>query len=449
MRGFSLNLHNMSVVVMALDLLFVVSILTFAYYLFGDVLFLNAETALQGMQFVALLGAACFSMGLYNDCYELPANLLTKVLIVFLITFAVMLCLSVLPIFSGVQARAVFIFTLIGCAGVLVTRCVAAAAAKRERFCRRVLVVGEAVDAERLHQLHRAAHTTRFSFIGSGIETAEARRRDAARLTHIRRSAQVHELVLPDDRRLDPDMTAAILQARLEGVRITVLSAFLEKETHKIELSCEESHRLILTCSARRTWFSRALKRLIDVVGSVVLLLFTLPLIVLVAILIKLDDGGPIFYRQKRVGLGNRPFMLTKLRTMRVDAEAGSPSRWASVGDDRITRVGRYLRRPRIDEIPQLFDILCGHMSLVGPRPEQLTICERLNTTIPLYGYRHLVPPGLTGWAQINFPYAASIEEAEEKTRYDLYYLKNGSVILDLMILMHTVRIVLFGQGAR
>ena len=191
-----------------------------------------------------------------------------------------------------------------------------------------------------------------------------------------------------------------------------------------------------------------AVRRARDVAGSLLLLALTLPLLLLVACLIKLDSRGPVLYRQDRVGLHGRVFTMLKFRTMRIDAEADGP-RWTAERDPRVTRFGAFVRASRIDELPQLINVLRGEMSLVGPRPERPYFVEQLALVIPRYDERTRVLPGLTGWAQVNYPYGASVEDAQAKLTYDLYYLRNQSLLLDLHILVATARVVLFGIGAR
>jgi exopolysaccharide biosynthesis polyprenyl glycosylphosphotransferase len=177
-------------------------------------------------------------------------------------------------------------------------------------------------------------------------------------------------------------------------------------------------------------------------------LFLSLPLGVLTAILIKIDSRGPVLYKQERVGKNGRPFVLTKFRSMRVDAEKAGPV-WASKTDERTTRVGRIIRKIRIDEIPQFWNIVRGEMSFVGPRPERPHFVAQLAQEIPYYEQRHLIAPGLTGWAQIKYPYGASIEDARQKLQYDLFYIKNYSLLLDAIILFETIKIILFGRGAQ
>jgi exopolysaccharide biosynthesis polyprenyl glycosylphosphotransferase len=190
-------------------------------------------------------------------------------------------------------------------------------------------------------------------------------------------------------------------------------------------------------------------KRLFDIVWGTLLILLTLPIMLVTGILILMESSGPIFYRQQRVGLNGRLFYLIKFRSMRTDAEKDGQPRWASATDDRVTRVGRVIRRLRIDELPQLFSVLIGHMSLVGPRPERPYFVARLIKEMPYYAVRHSVKPGVTGWAQVRYHYGASIEDSAEKLQYDLYYVKNNSLLLDFVVLFETVGVVLMCKGSQ
>jgi exopolysaccharide biosynthesis polyprenyl glycosylphosphotransferase len=182
-----------------------------------------------------------------------------------------------------------------------------------------------------------------------------------------------------------------------------------------------------------------AVKRLFDIVCSLVLIVIGAPIMLAAALAIKLDSRGPVLYRQERVGLNGRPFLVTKFRSMRQDAEQDGQPRWATVQDDRVTRVGAFMRKTRIDELPQLFNVLKGEMSLVGPRPERPFFVEQLTEQIPYFAVRQSVKPGVTGWAQVRYQYGATVEDAAEKLQYDLYYVKNHSLFLDIMVLFETV----------
>jgi exopolysaccharide biosynthesis polyprenyl glycosylphosphotransferase len=199
----------------------------------------------------------------------------------------------------------------------------------------------------------------------------------------------------------------------------------------------------------RRGALGRAAKQSIDFALGICLLVLTLPIMLLTALAIWFEDGAPVLYRQERVGLNGRRFQILKFRSMRKDAEADGVPRWAEIGDCRVTRVGSLIRRSRADELPQIFNVLRGEMSFVGPRPERPAIIDELSREIPYYRSRHCVKPGITGWAQVSFPYGASVDDAREKLAYDLYYIKNGGLMLDLLILIQTVRVILWPEGSR
>lgn len=240
-----------------------------------------------------------------------------------------------------------------------------------------------------------------------------------------------------------------LLDCKMSGVRVTDYLSFVERELGRIDLRALEPDWLVFSDGFNTNVVLNATIRLFDIVASLLLIIFTLPIIVVTAILVKLDSPGDILYRQERVGLNGTVFSLVKFRSMRSDAEATAGPRWAGVNDDRVTRVGRFIRMTRIDELPQVFNVLRGEMSMVGPRPERPYFVETLSRAIPYYRERHRVKPGITGWAQINYPYGASIEDAREKLSYDLYYVKNRSLFLNALILLQTVKVVLWPAGVR
>jgi len=233
------------------------------------------------------------------------------------------------------------------------------------------------------------------------------------------------------------------------GIRVFDEARFSEQQLGRLELDLLNAGALRSAVSRNTTWYANAATRAFDILGCVLLVVLTLPVMVVTALLVKLDSPGPIFYRQLRAGLNGRPFMLVKFRSMTVDAEASGAAQWAQSRDPRITRVGALIRPLRIDELPQLLNVLRGEMSLIGPRPERPVFIEQLAQVIPHYHERSAVKPGITGWAQVNFPYGASVEDAREKLAYDLYYVKYRGVLLDLLILASTVRVILFRDGAR
>lgn len=240
-----------------------------------------------------------------------------------------------------------------------------------------------------------------------------------------------------------------LLGCKLTGVQVHDDVSFWERHLGRIDLANTDPNWLLFADGFPSGPFADAVRRGLDIAISLLFLIFTVPLTLVAALAIKCDTAGPVFYRQERVGLHGRVFTLMKFRSMHIDAEAGGTPRWATRNDPRVTRVGAFIRSTRIDELPQLLNVLRGEMSLIGPRPERPLFVEELARIIPLYRDRTWVKPGITGWAQVNFPYGASVEDAREKLSYDLYYVKNRSLLLDLLILVSTIRVILFREGAR
>jgi sugar transferase (PEP-CTERM system associated) len=241
-----------------------------------------------------------------------------------------------------------------------------------------------------------------------------------------------------------------LLRIKTTGVHVNDLSSFLERETGRVDLDSLNPSWLIFSegFSAGRRLSSIG-KRLFDIIVSAIILALMGPIILLTALLVKLESKGPAFFRQRRVGLYGQHFEILKLRSMREDAEVGGVAVWAQKDDPRVTRIGSVIRKLRIDELPQAWSVLKGEMSFVGPRPERPQFVADLEARLPYYAERHMVKPGITGWAQINYPYGASIEDARHKLEYDLYYAKNYTPFLDVLILLQTVRVVLWPEGAR
>jgi sugar transferase (PEP-CTERM system associated) len=232
-------------------------------------------------------------------------------------------------------------------------------------------------------------------------------------------------------------------------VRVHEFASFIERESGRVDLRSLNPSWLIFSdgfSGGRRV--SAVAKRLFDLAFSLILLVLTAPVVLLAALAVKAETKGPAFYRQKRVGLYGETFDIIKIRSMRIDAEVGGKAVWAKKDDPRVTRVGNFLRKTRIDELPQAWSVLSGKMSFVGPRPERPQFVHDLEARLPYYAERHVVKPGITGWAQINYPYGASVEDAREKLEYDLYYAKNYTPFLDLLILMQTLRVILWPENA-
>jgi len=259
---------------------------------------------------------------------------------------------------------------------------------------------------------------------------------------------QIHTIAvcLEDRRAVLPVQT--LLDMKVMGLDVVDGHHLYEDESGRLSIDLLKPSALIFSPGFRGGTFTMGLKRIVDIVVSAAGLIVLAPLFALLGVLIKLDSPGPVFYRQMRVGLRGQPYLIWKLRSMNRDAEKSGPC-WATAEDPRISRLGRWLRRLRLDELPQLLNVLKGEMSLVGPRPERPVFVQDLRSSIPYYDLRHTVKPGITGWAQTRFRYGASAEDAHIKLQYDLYYVKNFSLTLDLRILAKTARVMLCGKGAR
>ncbi len=271
---------------------------------------------------------------------------------------------------------------------------------------------------------------------------------DAYSLAKYTRSVGAREVVVATDERRGMPV-AQLLHCKVAGLNVVDYLTFWERENGKIDVEALQPSWLIYSDGFRQGAVIDAIKRLFDIAVSLLLLAFVLPLMIMSAIAVRLDSPGPLLYRQERVGHQGKIFTVLKFRSMREDAERDGAPKWATTSDPRITRVGAFLRKFRIDELPQLFNVLRGDMSFVGPRPERQYFVEQLTQAIPFYGERHSVKPGITGWAQVNYPYGASLDDARQKLSFDLYYVKNRTIFLDLVILVQTVRVILFSEGAR
>lgn len=240
-----------------------------------------------------------------------------------------------------------------------------------------------------------------------------------------------------------------LLECKMHGIKVTDIATFFERERGHIRMDSLYPSWLVFGGGFDQSVFRTTVKRVFDVIASLLILLVSLPVILLAMILILIEDGRPIFYRQERIGKGGKIFSVIKFRSMRKDAEKEGQPQWAATGDLRVTKIGKIIRKLRIDELPQIINVLKGEMSFVGPRPERPYFVDMLLAKVPYYNVRHSIKPGITGWAQVRYPYGSSVEDAIEKLQYDLYYVKNHSLFLDLIILIDTVSVVLLGKGGR
>ncbi|HEV7268357.1 MAG TPA: exopolysaccharide biosynthesis polyprenyl glycosylphosphotransferase [Falsiroseomonas sp.] len=405
----------------------------------------------QGFTVAVTVAAACGIISGASGLYQPEAFSRARKLIA-AVSVAGLLLLILLPVLSMMSpaARAslddhLFGVTLAFVSAVVTTRLGFALALRSGRLAQEVAVLrcpGRAADeAGRLYAA--AGHGGRFNIaldIPPGTPLGVALAPERLRARRIRAVIATDPAALPQA--LRRDLAAA-------GIEILRETEFLEHQLARVDIDRLPEGWLARSNGLREGVAEAAFRRGFDILLSTLLLLATLPLLVAAAIAIKLDTPGPIFYRQERVGRAGRIFTLFKFRSMVVDAEAGGAPVWASRQDDRITRVGRFIRLTRIDEIPQVFNVLFGDMAFVGPRPERPAFVEKLGRVIPHYDERAVVKPGITGWAQVNFPYGASVEDARMKLAYDLYYVRRRSLFLDLLILVATVRVVLFQEGSR
>lgn len=323
-------------------------------------------------------------------------------------------------------------------------------------FSPRVLIIGTGADAAQVYRdltrpLQRSVEVVGFLRSG-GDEKLEVDARQvlpAQGLLDVVRTLKVNEIIVAvRERRGGVLPLRELLDCKLEGVRIADLSSFFERVQGQVKLDSLRASWLIYGDGFRQGLIRTFVKRVFDICAALLLLVLAMPIMLVTMLLILIEDGAPVFYRQERVGLGGRIVRVTKFRSMRRDAEKDGKPRWATSNDDRVTKVGRVIRRLRIDELPQLFNVLVGDMSMVGPRPERPFFVDQLAREIPFYNVRHCVKPGVTGWAQVRYQYGASVDDAMEKLQYDLYYVKNHTLVLDILVLFETVRVVLTGEGA-
>ncbi len=326
-----------------------------------------------------------------------------------------------------------------------------------ETFRRRVLVLGAGHNANLINtRLRRGNDRRSFALVGfvavpgQEVVVADALLLEAGTtLADVARRLQVHEIVVAMDERRGGLPMEAMLACVQRGVSMTDLSTFFEREAGVVSMSIADPSWLVFSGGFDHSMPRRLSKRLFDLLAASLLLLVAWPAMLVVMACVWWETGSPILYRQTRVGEDGRAFELVKFRSMRADAEKDGVARWASTDDDRSTRVGRFIRMTRLDELPQLFNVLRGEMSFVGPRPERPQFVDQLNHDIRYYSVRHCMKPGLTGWAQLRYPYGASVRDAEEKLKFDLFYVKNHGLLFDLMILLQTVEVVMFRRGAR
>lgn len=417
------------------------------------------EVMPRALLFAAVVWLCLLSMGLYRQrTRDDLAGQFRRTAVAFMLGGAALaVAYYLLP--AGYTGRGVLALALaLGFVMTATMRVLVLRAFNAEDLKTRVLVLGCGHRAALIERRMRRSGDRRNATIVGYVPVPGDRTHDGlprieahGSLPELAARLRADEIVVgPDDRRGCLPMDE-LMACRVRGLSVIDLPAFFERETGKIQLDVVDPSWLVFSGGFRNGPLRAAAKRTFDVVAAGVLLLAALPvmLLTMLAILAESGWGAPVLYRQQRVGEGGRTFDVLKFRSMRTDAERDGVARWAASDDDRITRVGRVIRKLRIDELPQVVNVLRGEMSFVGPRPERPVFVESLSAQIPYYGLRHFVKPGITGWAQLRYAYGASVADAAEKLKFDLYYVKHQSMRFDVLILLQTVEVVLFGKGAR
>jgi sugar transferase (PEP-CTERM system associated) len=416
-----------------------------------------ASRALQLLTFAGSIQLAIVAVGVYGVDSLLSLRFATARLLVGISLGVIFLSLINFALPESTLWRSNSLYAmLLAFLGLFLSRLIFGNALGSEGFKRRVLVLGAGPRAARIKAMGEAPGAG-FTVVGHvAMNDCEAVIMTAINREHIESLPEhvtllnVSEVVLALEERRKALPLNDLIRVKTTGVHVNELSSFLERETGRVDLDTVNPSWLIFSdgfSSGRR--LSSVAKRLFDIVVSGAMLILTGPFILLFALIIRLESKGPAFFRQERVGRYNQNFALYKLRSMRQDAEAAGEAIWAAENDPRVTRIGRFIRKVRIDELPQIWNVLKGDMSFVGPRPERPTFVADLEEKLKYYAERHMVKPGITGWAQINYPYGASLEDARHKLEYDLYYAKNYTPFLDVVILLQTLRVVLWPEGAR
>lgn len=420
----------------------------------------SANLTSQSIIFAAITTLAMFSMGLYEPKMREGVNgvLLRTAGALGLMTMAMALLFYVIPDMHIWRGN--FALTLaLAFAAALTSRLLWTRFIDLEQFKRRVLVLGAGSAAAPINQkMRRKADRRGFRIVGfvrdaeeeSVIEGEAVVTLDCSLSDYARRH-QIDEIVVALAERRDRVPQEELMRCRTMGVHIYDVVDFFEREAGKVLVGQVQPSWFSFTSQFRGGSLNGITKRLFDVSMSFLLLMVAWPFMVLAVCAIWLEDGisAPILYKQRRVGAGGRIYEVIKFRSMSVNAESDGKARWATANDSRITRVGAIMRKTRIDELPQILNVMSGDMAFVGPRPERPEFVRELREKIPFYEKRHFVKPGITGWAQMNYPYGASEQDTFNKLEFDLYYVKHQSLFLDFLVLLQTAEVVLFGKGSR
>jgi sugar transferase (PEP-CTERM system associated) len=411
---------------------------------------------------IAFTAAIIFSMSAMG-MYQLNFNeglrnpFFMKLMPSFLMGFLILtLVFYVAPDLSFGRSVLALVFTIAG-AGIFTARMIFFKSSELRFLETRILFMGSGPLAKECSDLAlQSASYHRYNIAGFIPMPSEEvcvppanllNSRDGDTLVSLARQYNVEEVVVSVQNRRGGFPIKELLECKLAGVKVTDAATFFERETCQIRVDSLQPSWLVFGGGFDQSFVRTFMKRSFDIVCSVIILVLTLPLMLLAALAVKLEDRGPVFYSQERVGKDGKTFFVHKFRSMRTDAEKGGKPQWAQQNDPRITRIGNFMRKTRIDELPQILNVFKGEMSFVGPRPERPYFVEQLIEVVPYYNVRHSVKPGITGWAQVRYGYGSSAEDALQKLQYDLYYVKNNSLFLDVLILIDTLKVVLFRSG--
>jgi sugar transferase (PEP-CTERM system associated) len=453
MQVFNRNVSVRSLTVFAFEVFLISGSMAIAASVHGG----SADATLWKIAVVTALCQLCFY---YNDLYDLTVVASNRELVVRLLqaagAAAIVLAVLAFAAPSLILDPATFVTALgVFVVAVISWRLTFNHLARDPHLEERILILGTGQTARMLARQMGTQQDFAYRLVGFVREADDVptvRQHDILGspkdIDRIVRSRHVDRIVVGLSDRRGRLPVEQLLRAKLSGVRVEDATTTYERLTGKILIDDLKPSWLIFSDGFRASRWTRFIKRMLDLSFSILLGLVTAPLMLLTAIAVKLESTGPAIYRQKRVGESGRVFLIYKFRSMRADAEQAGQPVWARDKDERVTRVGRFIRVTRLDELPQLWNVMRGDMSFVGPRPERPFFVEQLAREIPFYMQRHAVKPGLTGWAQVKYRYGSTIEDAMEKLRYDLYYIKHLSVFFDLTIVFDTVKVVLFRKGA-
>ncbi len=415
---------------------------------------------LPGALTFTLVTIICMAaMGMYQSDFKLDfESILLRLMPAFALSFAIMtLIFYVLPdLYFGRGLLAIAM--VLAFALLLLLRMLFFRLPGVELFRPRAIVLGTGNSAHELYKLiEEKSFFRNHNIVGYVPFYGEERQipvtdiiEKSSNLSVLATQKDVSEVIVAtQERRGGGFPIQELLECKMNGINVMDIATFYEKERGYIRMDSLQPSWLVFSRGFDQSLIRSLIKRIFDLCASILLLIVTFPIMLITMIIILLEDGKPIFYRQERIGRGGSIFSVIKFRSMRNDAEKGGKPQWSTQDDPRITRIGKIIRKLRIDELPQIINVLKGEMSFVGPRPERPYFVDMLIAQVPYYNIRHSVKPGITGWAQVRYPYGSSVEDSIEKLQYDLYYVKNHSLFLDLIILIDTIGVVLLGKGGR